>query len=74
MKKTGKCPKCGNTEVYTDGKNVNRSERNIITVSAFTRVFLNTYICTSCGYVEEYAEKIGEKKLEKIKEKWRRMY
>jgi hypothetical protein len=37
-------------------------------------VFLNTYICISCGYVEEYAEKIDEKKLEKIKEKWRRVF
>jgi len=37
-------------------------------------VFLNTSICLSCGYVEEYAEKIDEKKLEKIKEKWRRVF
>jgi predicted nucleic-acid-binding Zn-ribbon protein len=74
MKKTGKCPKCGSTEIYTDGKDVKRSERNIITVTSFMRVFLNTYICTSCGYVEEYAENVDEKKLEKIKEKWRKVF
>jgi predicted nucleic-acid-binding Zn-ribbon protein len=74
MKKSGKCPKCGSTEVYTDGKQVRRGERCIIPVTSWTRIYLNTYICTSCGYVEEYAEKIDEKKMKKIKETWKRVF
>ena len=74
MKKTGKCPKCGSTEIYTDAKQLKRGDRCIIPVTSWKTLYLNTYLCTSCGFIEEYTEKIGEKELEKIKENWSRMY
>ena len=68
MKETGKCPKCGSSEVYTNTGLTMRSDRCLIPVTSWTRVFVNVYLCTSCGYIEEYAEKFDGKKLKKIKE------
>ena len=74
--KSGKCPVCGSDEVYTDNTSVKRGERMIIPVTGWSRLFLDIYICTNCGYFKEFiAEKDlkDEKKITKIKEHWKKV-
>jgi hypothetical protein len=70
MKKTGCCPNCSSTEVYTTKGTPKRGDRSSIGVSSFTSVFIDLYICTNCGFIEEYAEEAdlkNPKKMEKLK-------
>jgi predicted nucleic-acid-binding Zn-ribbon protein len=65
MKTTGKCPKCGSTEVYVDA--CVREQFPVIVVAVRDphaiffkrekRAALRAWICTDCGYVELYADK-----------------
>ncbi len=74
--KIEKCPKCNSEEVYTDTIYTKSSERMILPVSGFTRIYFDIYVCINCGYFEEYvADKDlkDEKKIDKIKKNWKRM-
>jgi C4-type Zn-finger protein len=74
--KTGTCPVCGSNEVYTDRTSVKRGERMIIPITGWSRIFLDVYVCISCGYFKEFIpEKVlkDEKKIEKIKSNWKRV-
>ena len=74
--KIGNCPRCSSIEVYTDTIYTKSSERMILPVSGFHRIYFDIYICVSCGYFEEYvAEKDlkDEKKIGKIKKNWKRV-
>ena len=67
--KNGKCPKCGSDSVFTDIGTGGR--QGDIGISLFSTALADNYICTSCGYVENY---ISQKdKLKEIREKWRRI-
>ena len=74
--KSGTCPKCNSTEIYTTKDMAKRGERMTIAVSGWKKFFLDTYVCTSCGHFEEH---IPEKELqdieliEKIKETWNKV-
>ena len=71
--KSGKCPKCASTEVYTDNEATKRGERMIIPVTSWRRIFLDSYICVSCGYIEEWIpekELKDEKLISKVRENW----
>lgn len=70
MKTTGKCPKCGCTEVYTDTELPRRGERALLAISGWGQAYVHNYICASCGYLEEYIEISDSKKLDKIKSEW----
>lgn len=70
MKTTGKCPKCGSTEVYTNANLPPRGERALLAISGWGQAYIYNYICVNCGYLEEYIEKSNEKKLDKIKTEW----
>lgn len=76
MKKSGSCPKCNSTEVYTTKGTTKRGERSSIGVSSFSAISIDLYICTSCGYMEEYGEE-GDlkdlKKMEKLKKLFRKV-
>lgn len=59
MKRTGKCPKCDNSEiiivpgdtgVYGVGNNIPTS------LYVLNYVKVPRYVCCSCGYVEEWIE------------------
>ncbi|MGQ4646671.1 hypothetical protein [Lyngbya aestuarii] len=69
--KNGQCPKCGSRHVYA---NTNRKSipLNTITVGAQKAsnryAFLDTYVCTTCGYVENYLSKTQD--LSYVQEKW----
>jgi predicted nucleic-acid-binding Zn-ribbon protein len=73
MKNTGTCPKCGSKDIYTDKNLSKRGERCSIAVNSWVKIFVDNYICISCGYFEEYAVKFDEKKLEIIKSEWSRL-
>ena len=71
--RSGICPKCASKEVYSDNSATKRGERMIIPITGFKRLYLDSYICLSCGYVEEWiAEKDlkDRKMVEKVKENW----
>jgi predicted nucleic-acid-binding Zn-ribbon protein len=74
--KSGTCPKCGSSEVYTTKDTPKRGERMQLVVSSATWIFLDTYYCTNCGCFEEYvndADVKDQKTIEKIKEKWKKV-
>ena len=55
--KSGLCPKCGGNEVYNDEGLNKHNQRGVISVSFMGGFQITTYICVSCGLIEEY---IGE--------------
>ena len=67
MKNTKKCPKCSGEEIlrfnghcgaYGSGNNL------MLGATLFSAVNVNRYVCTSCGYSEEW---IDERDLDKVK-------
>lgn len=74
--KSGKCPNCGSHEVYTDHEVTKRGERMIIPITSIRRFFLDSYICISCGYVEEWIperELSNRKLIDKVKQNWQKV-
>ena len=74
--KSGTCPKCGSNEVYTDREALKRGERMQLVISSWKSIFLDSYICLTCGYFEEHVpedELRNEKLIEKVKENWKRV-
>jgi predicted nucleic-acid-binding Zn-ribbon protein len=52
MKNTGKCPKCDSVKVVrTDGMDFQR-----ISVGIFANVPVTRYVCSKCGFTEEWIE------------------
>ena len=74
--KSGRCPKCGSTEVHA-GTRVSAKGgvygSNSIPIGAlgFSYAALDNYVCATCGYVESYIA--DEDKLRKIALKWPRV-
>jgi predicted RNA-binding Zn-ribbon protein involved in translation (DUF1610 family) len=73
----GTCPKCGSNSVYSSLE-VEQKAKNqamyvipIKGVLAVSMAFLDTYVCTNCGYVESYVT--DPKKLEEIGKEWPRV-
>ena len=69
--KTGVCPKCSSTEVFS-GAGIALKKgpfgSNAIPIRLTSIAALDNYVCTSCGYVESY---IGDRgKLTEISQKW----
>jgi len=74
--KSGTCPKCGSNEVYTDRDLLKRGERMQLVISSWKTIFLDTYICLTCGYFEEHIPEKDlkdEKLIGKIRETWKRV-
>ncbi len=66
MKYTGKCPKCGSSDIlyakgytgaYGSGSNI------MYGVTIFSAVDVDRYICGSCGYVEHFVREADIKSL-----------
>lgn len=75
MKTTAKCPKCDGTEIYSNEGQAKSGDRVIIPISSWSRLFVSTYICAHCGYLEEYVETQDlkdDKKMAKLKENWKK--
>ena len=65
--KSGKCPKCGSTDIYSNKDKFKKGYHSIIDFAALKNIMSETFICGNCGFVEDYTMK---KYLEKIKSKW----
>ena len=72
--KTGVCPKCQSTEIYS-GTEIPLKKgpfgSNAIPVSMTSIAALDNYVCTDCGYVESYVG--AHEKLKEISRKWKRV-
>ena len=69
--KTGKCPKCGSSSVYTrrNGIGEDSGARYIHGLSFVTTVTpVDTFLCTECGYFEHYIA--DRDRLCEVPEKW----
>ncbi len=62
MKSTGKCPKC-NSESVSRLSGANQSKIGIQT-GALSWVPVTRYLCTTCGFIEQYVD--GDKDLKKV--------
>lgn len=74
--KSGLCPVCEGNNIFTNKERTKQGERTIIPVSSFRQIFTDTYMCLSCGYIQEFAEDKylkDEKTMTKLKEKWKRV-
>lgn len=75
MKATGKCPKCSGTTIYTDAGITKRGERSSIGISSWTKLFIDVYICSDCGFTEEYIcdeDLHSSKKRDKLASEWKK--
>lgn len=62
------CPKCQNCEIaIVEGGSFKGNMYNTITFG-LTTIYLTRYVCTHCGYCENYVDDV--KDLEKIKGKY----
>ena len=82
MKNNVSCPKCGGTEIikipgkagaYGSGNNI------MIGMTIFSAILVNRYVCSDCGYSEEWIdtkdlEKLKDNDINKIYKKWERAY
>ncbi len=72
--KSGICPKCGSGDVYS-GAHIPLKKgpfgSNAIPVSLTSLAALDNYVCTGCGYVEQYVDEAGKRK--EIAEEWVRV-
>lgn len=76
MKESKMCPKCQGTEIYCDAGMTKSGERGYIPVSSWSKMFLDVYLCITCGYLEEYMQESDlktEKIRAKLKENWRKI-
>ena len=75
MQKTGQCPKCKSSDIFTDEGMSKYGERTFIMISAFKNVRVSNYICMSCGLIEEYIaekSKLDAGKMAKIMANWKK--
>lgn len=75
MKETRQCPKCNSSNVHTNARATKRGDRAILPISNWTSMFIDTYICWDCGYLEEYINAKDLKdpaNLEKINKEWKK--
>ncbi|MFZ4592196.1 MAG: hypothetical protein ACOYN6_14435 [Ignavibacteria bacterium] len=71
--KSGICPECSCTDVFTDSALPKRGDRMIIPITGMRMLFTDCYVCLNCGYFEEYIvdkDLKDDKKISKIKETW----
>lgn len=53
MKNTGKCPKCGQTNIITIPAE-SRLYNAVSGMTAFTLVYCQRFVCGECGFVEQW--------------------
>jgi predicted nucleic-acid-binding Zn-ribbon protein len=84
MKRTGKCTKCGSTDVYTNGAETPRgSDRSFMRISSSHGLYIEMFVCASCGYIEDYWWRLQEldpirdrgiiKDREELKKRWKKV-
>lgn len=74
MKISRSCPKCNGKEIYTSEGQSKQGERSGLHIGGLRRFLISSYICSSCGFIEEYIENDdlnNDKKMGKLKSKWK---
>lgn len=69
--KSGTCPKCGSSQVYTATDLPLKGgpfSSNSIPISLTSMASLDNYVCVDCGSVERYVA--DEFKLKEVERKW----
>jgi predicted nucleic-acid-binding Zn-ribbon protein len=67
--KTGTCPKCQSPTVHAKDEGITvRSWSLGIWLNLLNRAYLRAYVCTTCGYTEQYV--IGQESRDAIAKKW----
>ena len=57
MKNTFQCPKCHSTDVIRiEGQRFNQNQIISLSKWATTNAVLDRYLCTECGYTEEWIQ------------------
>ena len=64
----GKCPKCSSTTVYTKQGGVGDTHIHVHTTFVSLPVEVVSYVCTTCGYFENYIT--NRDKLDDVAKKW----
>lgn len=67
MKNTGKCPKCGGTDIRMVEGFVGAAGTGnnlLLGLSIYSGIPKNTYVCCDCGYTEEW---INEGDIERVR-------
>jgi rubredoxin len=69
----GECPKCGSSEVYRRRGGMVSDNAVYLFLGLLNYLEIDTYVCTSCGYIENYTAEKGH--LTKIarNKKWQRV-
>lgn len=68
MKYSYFCPKCQNSEIaIIEGGTFKGNIYNTVTFG-LTTIYLTRYVCTNCGFTENYIDDV--KDLQKIKDKY----
>jgi predicted nucleic-acid-binding Zn-ribbon protein len=69
---SGTCPKCQARAVHAKNEGISVRTRSLsIWINMFRRAYLRAYVCTNCGYTEQYV--IGQEALQGIARKWPRV-
>jgi len=74
--KTGVCPVCESQNVYSDLGLVKRGQRMVLPVTSFSKLFFDSYICLTCGYIQEYVtnrDMNDQVLIGKLKEQWHKV-
>ncbi len=67
--RSGKCPKCGSSNVRTDASRRVLGQASQLPLGGFNAPApLTHYVCAGCGYMETYVKR--EKDLQKIAARW----
>ena len=70
MKTSNKCPKCDGSEIYTNKDLMKQGERSAMHIGGMRRFLIESYICSSCGYLEEHVrvdDLKNQRKMAKLK-------
>ncbi|HDP79364.1 MAG TPA: hypothetical protein ENN21_00820 [Spirochaetes bacterium] len=70
MKTTGKCPKCGSSDVFNNQASRKYSDRSYLPTSFFGRAALITWVCLSCGFMEDYLNNPNGRSGRTIRNRW----
>lgn len=66
MKNSHKCAKCDSTDMAKVPGSINYTTSNAIEVGLASYVMVTRYVCTSCGFSEEWIDsEIDRKRLKK---------
>ena len=76
MKDQKICPKCSGTEIYSNTGLSKSGERGYVPISSWTKLFFDVYVCSGCGFMEEYISKDdlqNPKVMDKLHANWRKI-